>query len=168
MNVNSSEKSTTKQKDYFSFIKEVYIHYINYLNEYKTILFDYTQKLKELQEKSNFKYDKNTDEMNYQKIHPNFIIDITSYMSRLMLKMLNNLAILLNEIDLSIETLNKIFKDNIICIDKSQREYLDFKSNLLKNCENFEKLGIVFTHSMQNTEDFIYKFSTIKFDLKMN
>ena len=159
---SNNEKNLPKSKDYYSFIKEAYIHYINYLNDYKNTISEFSNKLNELREKGSFKFNKNTDESKYKNINPNFIIDITSYMTKLLSSFSNNLTSFMGQIDSCIELLNTIFKDNIMCIGKSGREFYEFKNKLLKNCDTFEKLGEVLNHSMQNTENTMLKYYNMK------
>ena len=147
--------------NYFNFIKEVFDDYIKYITNYKIITSEYLKKMGQFQEKYSPKLtgkDKDKDYSKYKNINTTHIYSITSPITKIIDKQIENLDILMFGIDSQIKNYNSIIKEKDILSSKFQLMFDEAHKDLLKKYRDIDKLRDTFMSSMSNTELIINKF----------
>ena len=149
-------------REYFSFIKDIYIDITKYMKQYKIVSSEYMKKLAQLQEKFSFPLcDLNKSKKKYLNINTKFLFSITSMIPRIIKQYIDNIDFSIDGIEKTIKTLENTIKEKTTIAIKSQDKYDEARSNLLKNYKNIDKLKDLYMNSISNCEDTIFKYYTI-------
>ena len=148
-------------REYFSFIKDIYVDFAKYIKQCKTVASDYMKKLSQLQEKFSFPLcDLNKSKKKYTNINTKFIFSITSTVPRIINQLIENIGLSLDGIESTIKMLENTIKEKATIAIKYQDKYDEARSNLLKNYKNIDKFKDLYMNSMSNCEDTILKYHT--------
>ena len=144
--------------DYFSFIKEVFNDYLQYIFNYKTITNEYIQKLEIFHEKYSDKLLGNDlDTTKYKNVNTKHVFSFTSPLIKIIGKHIEYLKIFMEGIDSQIENSNKWIKENEILSNKFQLMFEEARKDLLKKYREIDKLRDLYKLNMSNTEDILVK-----------
>ena len=144
--------------DYFSFIKEVFNDYLQYVFNYKTITNEYIQKLEIFHEKYSDKLLGNDlDTTKYKNVNTKHVFSFTSPLIKIIGKHIEYLKIFMEGIDSQIENSNKWIKENEILSNKFQLMFEEARKDLLKKYREIDKLRDLYKINMSNTEDILVK-----------
>ena len=158
----SEVENMNTSREYFSFIKDIYIDFTKYMKQYKIVAGDYMKKLEQLQEKFSFPLcDLNKSKKKYLNINTKFLFSITSLLPRIIKQYIENIDLSINGIETTIKTLENIIKEKTSIAINCQDKYDEARSNLLKNYKNIDKLKDLYMNSISNCEDTIFKYYTI-------
>ena len=158
----SEVENMNTSREYFSFIKDIYIDFTKYMKQYKIVAGDYMKKLAQLQEKFSFPLcDLNKSKKKYLNINTKFLFSITSLVPRIIKQYIENIDLSINGIETTIKTLENIIKEKTSIAINCQDKYDEARSNLLKNYKNIDKLKDLYMNSISNCEDTIFKYYTI-------
>ena len=145
--------------NYFCFIKEVFDDYMQCINNYKVITNDYLKKLMMLQDKFKYKLTgKEKDNTKYKNVNTNHIFSLTSPISKIIDKQIENLQMFIDGINGQIENNNKVIKEKEILSNKFQLMFEEARKDLLKKYREIDKLRDIYKMNMANTEDMINKY----------
>ena len=158
----SEVENMNTSREYFSFIKDIYIDFTKYMKQYKIVAGDYMKKLEQLQEKFSFPLcDLNKSKKKYLNINTKFLFSITSLLPRIIKQYIENIDLSINGIETTIKTLENIIKEKTSIAINCQDKYDEARSNLLKNYKNIDKLKDLYMNNISNCEDTIFKYYTI-------
>ena len=158
----SEVENMNTSREYFSFIKDIYIDFTKYMKQYKIVAGDYMKKLAQLQEKFSFPLcDLNKSKKKYLNINTKFLFSITSLVPRIIKQDIENIDLSINGIETTIKALENIIKEKTSIAINCQDKYDEARSNLLKNYKNIDKLKDLYMNSISNCEDTIFKYYTI-------
>ena len=144
--------------DYFSFIKEVFNDYLQYIFNYKTITNEYIQKLEIFHEKYSDKLLGNDlDTTKYKNVNTKHVFSFTSPLIKIIGKHIEYLKIFMEGIDSQIENSNKWIKENEILSNKFQLMFEEARKDLLKKYREIDKLRDLYKLNMSNAEDILVK-----------
>ena len=145
--------------NYFSFIKDMFSDFTQYLINYKTVTYEYIKKLSMIQEKFRIKLlGKEKDNAKYKNIDMNHIYTFTSPIPKIIDSQIDNWKICLEGIENQIENNNKLLKEKEILSNKFQLMFEEARKDLLKKYREIDKLKELFSLNMENTEDTINKY----------
>ena len=145
--------------NYFSFIKDMFSDFTQYLINYKTVTYEYIKKLSMIQEKFRIKLlGKEKDNTKYKNIDMNHIYTFTSPIPKIIDSQIDNWKICLEGIENQIENNNKLLKEKEILSNKFQLMFEEARKDLLKKYREIDKLKELFSLNMENTEDTINKY----------
>ena len=145
--------------NYFSFIKDMFSDFTQYLINYKTVTYEYIKKLSMIQEKFRIKLlGKEKDNVKYKNIDMNHIYTFTSPIPKIIDSQIDNWKICLEGIENQIENNNKLLKEKEILSNKFQLMFEEARKDLLKKYREIDKLKELFSLNMENTEDIINKY----------
>lgn len=149
--------------NFFYFIRDIFTDYMQYISNYKIITSGYLKKLIMLQEKMSYKLSgKERDSFKLKNININHIYSLTSPITKIIDKQIENWKISLDGIESQIENNNKIIKEKEILANKFQLMFEESRKDLLKNYREIDKLRDIYKLNMNNTEDVIKKFLSKK------
>ena len=159
MSLCSELENINTSINYFCFIKEVFDDYMQCINNYKVITNDYLKKLMMLQDKFKYKLTgKEKDNMKYKNVNTNHIFSLTSPISKIIDKQIENLQMFIDGINGQIENNNKVIKEKEILSNKFQLMFEEARKDLLKKYREIDKLRDIYKMNMANTEDMINKY----------
>ena len=145
--------------NYFDFIKEVFENYIKYISNYRNITNEYLKKLCLFQDKYGPRLTgREKDISKYKNINTSHIYSLTSPITKIITKQIENLELLISGIDSQIENYYSIIKEKEILSTKFQLMFDEAKKDLLKKYREIDKLRDNFMSSMENTENIIIKY----------
>ena len=145
--------------NYFCFIKDMFVEYIQYLTTYKTYTNEYLKKLALLQEKFSLKLlGKEKDTLKYKNINMNHIFTLTAPIPKIMEKQIETWKICLFGIENQIEYDNKLIKEKEILFNKFQLMFEEARKDLLNKYKQIDKLKEIYKTNMASTEDIINKY----------
>lgn len=149
--------------NFFYFIRDIFTDYMQYISNYKIITSDYLKKLIMLQEKMSYKLSgKERDSFKLKNININHIYSLTSPITKIIDKQIENWKISLDGIESQIENNNKIIKEKEILANKFQLMFEESRKDLLKKYREIDKLRDIYKLNMANTEGVINKFLSKK------
>jgi hypothetical protein len=129
------------------------------INNYKVITNDYLKKLMMLQDKFKYKLTgKEKDNTKYKNVNTNHIFSLTSPISKIIDKQIENLQMFIDGINGQIENNNKVIKEKEILSNKFQLMFEEARKDLLKKYREIDKLRDIYKMNMANTEDMINKY----------
>ena len=159
MSLCSELENINTSINYFCFIKEVFDDYMQCINNYKVITNDYLKKLMMLQDKFKYKLTgKEKDNTKYKNVNTNHIFSLTSPISKIIDKQIENLQMFIDGINGQIENNNKVIKEKEILSNKFQLMFEEARKDLLKKYREIDKLRDIYKMNMANTEDMINKY----------
>ena len=159
MSLCSELENINTSINYFCFIKEVFDDYMQCINNYKVITNDYLKKLIMLQDKFKYKLTgKEKDNTKYKNVNTNHIFSLTSPISKIIDKQIENLQMFIDGINGQIENNNKVIKEKEILSNKFQLMFEEARKDLLKKYREIDKLRDIYKMNMANTEDMINKY----------
>ena len=159
MSLCSELENINTSINYFCFIKEVFDDYMQCINNYKVITNDYLKKLMMLQDKFKYKLTgKEKDNTKYKNVNTNHIFSLTSPISKIIEKQIENLQMFIDGINGQIENNNKVIKEKEILSNKFQLMFEEARKDLLKKYREIDKLRDIYKMNMANTEDMINKY----------
>lgn len=159
MSLCSELENINTSINYFCFIKEVFDDYMQCINNYKVITNDYLKKLMMLQDKFKYKLSgKEKDNTKYKNVNTNHIFSLTSPISKIIDKQIENLQMFIDGINGQIENNNKVIKEKEILSNKFQLMFEEARKDLLKKYREIDKLRDIYKMNMANTEDMINKY----------
>lgn len=159
MSLCSELENINTSINYFCFIKEVFDDYMQCINNYKVITNDYLKKLMMLQDKFKYKLTgKEKDNTKYKNVNKNHIFSLTSPISKIIDKQIENLQMFIDGINGQIENNNKVIKEKEILSNKFQLMFEEARKDLLKKYREIDKLRDIYKMNMANTEDMINKY----------
>ena len=159
MSLCSELENINTSINYFCFIKEVFDGYMQCINNYKVITNDYLKKLMMLQDKFKYKLTgKEKDNTKYKNVNTNHIFSLTSPISKIIDKQIENLQMFIDGINGQIENNNKVIKEKEILSNKFQLMFEEARKDLLKKYREIDKLRDIYKMNMANTEDMINKY----------
>lgn len=149
--------------NFFYFIRDIFTDYMQYISNYKIITSEYLKKLIMLQEKMSYKLSgKERDSFKLRNININHIYSLTSPITKIIDKQIENWKISLDGIESQIENNNKIIKEKEILANKFQLMFEESRKDLLKKYREIDKLRDIYKLNMANTEGVINKFLSKK------
>ena len=159
MSLCSELENINTSINYFCFIKEVFDDYMQCINNYKVITNDYLKKLMMLQDKFKYKLTgKEKDNTKYKNVNTNHIFSLTSPISKIIDKQIENLQMFIDGINGQTENNNKVIKEKEILSNKFQLMFEEARKDLLKKYREIDKLRDIYKMNMANTEDMINKY----------
>ena len=159
MSLCSELENINTSINYFCFIKEVFDDYMQCINNYKVITNDYLKKLMMFQDKFKYKLTgKEKDNTKYKNVNTNHIFSLTSPISKIIDKQIENLQMFIDGINGQIENNNKVIKEKEILSNKFQLMFEEARKDLLKKYREIDKLRDIYKMNMANTEDMINKY----------
>ena len=159
MSLCSELENINTSINYFCFIKEVFDDYMQCINNYKVITNDYLKKLMMLQDKFKYKLTgKEKDNTKYKNVNTNHIFSLTSPISKIIDKQIENLQMFIDGINGQIENNNKVIKEKEILSNKFQLMFEEARKDLLKKYREIDKLRDIYKMNMAITEDTINKY----------
>ena len=151
--------------NYFRFIKDVFCDYNQYIINYNLITNEYLQKLKILQEKFKDKLTGNeSNDIKYKNIKTSHLFSLTSSISKIIDKQIENLDIFNNGINCQIEVNNNFLKEKEILSNKFELIFEESRKDLIEKYKEIDKLKEIYKINMENTEDTLYKYFNNKFN----
>ena len=145
--------------NYFIFIKDIFCDYMQYILNYNQITNEYLQKLNELQEKFKYKLTGiQNDDIKNKNVKTSHIFSLTSSISKLIDRQIENMGIFNNGINSQIETNNDFIKEKEILSNKFELMFEESRKDLLDKYREIDKLKSIFKINMESTEDLIYKY----------
>ena len=151
-NINTSE-------NYYNFIKDVFDDYIKYIINYRIITIEYIKKIQQFQEKNSSKLLKrDINNIKYQNLNTTHIYSITSSISNLIDKQVENLNLVMSGIESQITNYDKIIREKDILLSKFLMMFDEARKDLLKKYREIDKLKDDFKKNMGNTETMVNKY----------
>ena len=151
--------------NYFRFIKDVFCDYNQCIINYNLITNEYLQKLKILQEKFKDKLTGNeSNDIKYKNIKTSHLFSLTSSISKIIDKQIENLDIFNNGINCQIEVNNNFLKEKEILSNKFELIFEESRKDLIEKYKEIDKLKEIYKINMENTEDTLYKYFNNKFN----
>ena len=145
--------------NYFIFIKDIFCDYMQYILNYNQITNEYLQKLNELQEKFKYKLTGiQNDDIKNKNVKTSHIFSLTSSISKLIDRQIENMGIFNNGINSQIEANNDFIKEKEILSNKFELMFEESRKDLLDKYREIDKLKSIFKMNMESTEDLIYKY----------
>ena len=158
-------------KDYYFFIRDIFSDYSKYIKQYKLIYTNFCKKLSQFQEKYGQPLlDLDKMKNKYKNIKLDTILEIFSFLPKIVQKTSINFSNSVNELDSIIQTMDKILAEKInnINTEKKDEDDLEFdskKNSLLKYYKNIEKNRNIFMNKMSNVEDVTVKYYSYIYNL---